>query len=97
MQCRAGAEGRKDAGAEALPGKQCIGNGQLLRRNRIGAGTSESVIEFVRANGARRAAMRGILAGMVVVTIGFFGTGAGAIRANERPSLKGPNEDGTKQ
>src|ERR1700724_484304 len=33
---------------------------------------------------------------MVVVTIGFFVTSAGAIRANERPSLKGPNEDGTK-
>src|SRR5712664_546615 len=66
------------------------------RRNRIGAGTSESVIESVRANGARRAAMRRFLAGVAVVTVGFFGAGAGTLRANERPAAKGPNEDGTK-
>src|SRR5882672_231046 len=66
------------------------------RRNRIGAGASESVIEFVRANGARRAAMRGFLAGVAVVTVGFFGAGACTLRANERPAAKGPNEDGTK-
>src|SRR6267378_4979630 len=66
------------------------------RRNRIGAGASESVIESVRANGARRAAMRRFLAGMAMVTMGFFGAQALTLRANERPTAKGPNEDGTK-
>src|SRR2546422_191805 len=60
------------------------------------AGASESVIESVRANGARRAAMRGVLAGVAVVTVGFLGAGAWTLRANERPAAKGPNEDGTK-
>src|SRR5712691_11053771 len=62
----------------------------------MAAGASECVIESVRANGARRAAMRGVLAGVAVVTVGFFGAGAWTLWANERPAAKGPNEDGTK-
>src|SRR4030088_1151423 len=40
--------------------------------------------------------MRRVLAGMAVVTMGLFGAQALTLRANERPTPKGPNEDGTK-
>src|SRR6266478_9318029 len=70
--------------------------GSRTPRNGSAAGTSESVIEFVRANGARRAAMRGFLAAVAVVTLGIFGAGTWTLQANERPAAKGPNEDGTK-
>jgi len=34
--------------------------------------------------------MRGVLAGVAVVTMGFFGAQALTLRANERPAAKGP-------
>jgi len=40
--------------------------------------------------------MRRVLAGMAVVTLGLLGAQALTLRANERPTPKGPNEDGTK-
>ena len=40
--------------------------------------------------------MRRVLAGMTIVAMGFFGEQALTLWANERPTLKGPNEDGTK-
>ena len=40
--------------------------------------------------------MRRVLAGMAVVTMGLLGAQALTLRANERPTPKGPNEDGTK-
>jgi len=40
--------------------------------------------------------MRGVLAGVAVGTMVFFGAQSLTLRANERPTPKGPNEDGTK-
>ena len=40
--------------------------------------------------------MRRVLAGMAVVTLGFYLGGGWPLRANERPAAKGPDEDGTK-
>src|SRR3981189_540646 len=77
-------------------GRAKMGAGPALRGNRSRAGASESVIESVRANGARSVAMRRVLAGLAVVTMGLLGAQALPLRANERPTPKGPNEDGTK-
>src|SRR5712664_2451451 len=54
---------------------------------------SECVIEFVCA---RRKRMRRVLNGMAVVTLGIWLGGAWTARADNRPTPKGPDEDGTK-
>jgi carboxypeptidase Q len=40
--------------------------------------------------------MRRVFGMMTIVALGFYGTGAWTLRANEKPVPKGPNEDGTK-
>src|SRR5713226_5826858 len=62
----------------------------------MAAGAFESVIEFDRASGARRERMRVALARVAAVTLGFCLGGAFAVRADNRPAPKGPDEDGTK-
>src|SRR5882757_390541 len=62
----------------------------------MAAEASECVIEFDCANGARREQMRGVLAGVAVTALGFCLGGAFAVRADNRPVPKGPDEDGTK-
>jgi len=57
---------------------------------------SECVIEFDCASGARREQMRGVLAGVTAVALGFCLGGAWTARADNRPAPKGPDEDGTK-
>src|SRR6267154_681278 len=65
----------------------------------MAAGASDSVIEVGCASGARRKQMRGVLSGVAVaavVAMGFCFGGAFAVRADNRPAPKGPDEDGTK-
>ena len=54
------------------------------------------MIEFDCASGARRGQMRGVLAGVTVVALGFCLGGAFEAWADNRPAPKGPDEDGTK-
>ena len=65
-------------------------------RNGRARGASECMIEFDRANGARRERMRVTLARVAVAALGFCLGGVFAVRADNRPAPKGPDEDGTK-
>src|SRR2546427_726484 len=58
--------------------------------------TSDTVIESVCLKGVRRMRMRRVLAGVAAVALGFSLGGAWTARADNRPALKGPDEDGTK-
>src|SRR5258707_1070664 len=72
------------------------GRAWRVQRNRMAAGTSECVLEFDCASGARREKMRGVLACVTVAALGFCLGGAWTARADNRPAPKGPDEDGTK-
>src|SRR5258708_26683298 len=62
----------------------------------MAAGACECVIEFVCAKGVRRKRMRRVLARVAVVVLGCSVGGAWTARADNRPTPKGPDEDGTK-
>src|SRR5260370_31787864 len=64
--------------------------------NRMGGVASKCVVEFVCAKSARRRRMRRALVGVVVAALGCSFSGALIARADNRPTPKGPDEDGTK-
>src|SRR5713101_7186563 len=57
---------------------------------------SECMVEFVCTEGVRRERMRRVLTGVAVVALGLCAAGARTLRADNRPTPKGPDEDGTK-